>query len=48
MCTSLETSHMRDLGVYGGMILKFITEKWGVMMWTGFKWLRIGTSDVLL
>jgi hypothetical protein len=31
-----------------GMIVKFITKKYGVRVWTGFIWLRIGTSSGFL
>jgi hypothetical protein len=37
-----------NLGVDGGIILKFIPEKNGGKLWSGFIWLRIGTSDGLL
>jgi len=35
-------------GIDGRIILKYILEKQGVRSWTGFVWLRIGTSDRLL
>jgi hypothetical protein len=30
------------------LIFKWILEKYGAKLWTGFIWLRIGTSDGLL
>jgi hypothetical protein len=35
--------HSEDLGV-DGRISDWILEKWGWKLWTGFIWLRIGTS----
>jgi hypothetical protein len=40
-------NHSEDMGV-DGIILKWILEKKRVMVWTGFIWLRIGTSGGLL
>jgi hypothetical protein len=40
--------HMEDVGIGGRIILKLILEKWAGRMWTGFIWLRIGTSCWLL
>jgi hypothetical protein len=36
--------HMADLGEDGRIKLKCIVKTCGVRMWTGFIWLRIGTS----
>jgi hypothetical protein len=35
--------NMRDVRI----ILKWIVKKYGVRVWTGFSWLRIGSSDEL-
>jgi hypothetical protein len=37
-----------DLAVDGRTVLKWILGKYGGMVWTGFMWLRIGTSGRLL
>jgi hypothetical protein len=39
--------HSEDLGVDGKLIVEWIVRKWGEKFWTGFIWLRIGTSDGL-
>jgi hypothetical protein len=36
-----------DVDVGGRVILKRISERWDVVTWTGFIWLRIGTSGGL-
>jgi hypothetical protein len=38
----------KDLDVAGRIILEMILGKWGGKFWTGFIWLRIGTSGRLL
>jgi hypothetical protein len=40
--------HAEDLHVDGKMIFEWILEKQGGKVWTGFIWLRIGTSGGLL
>jgi hypothetical protein len=40
--------HLEDLGVDGNIILQWILGKWCGRVWTGFIWLRIGTSGGLL
>jgi hypothetical protein len=40
--------HSEDLGVDRRIILEWILGKWGRKTWTGFIWLRIGTSGGLL
>jgi hypothetical protein len=39
--------HSEDLGVDGEIISGWILGKSGGKVWTGFIWLRIGTSDGL-
>jgi hypothetical protein len=34
---------LEDLEVDGRIILRWITEKHGMMAWTGFIWLRMGS-----
>jgi hypothetical protein len=40
--------YYEDLEVGGRIILSWIVEKFNEMVWTGFIWLRIRTSDGLL
>jgi hypothetical protein len=40
--------HSEDLGVDTKIILERIVRKYGEETWTGFIWLRIGTSGGLL
>jgi hypothetical protein len=40
--------YLEDLDIDGSIILKRMLEKWGGKVWTGFIWLRIGTSGWLL
>jgi hypothetical protein len=37
--------YLKDRGVDLRIILKLILKEWGMTLWTGFFWLRIGTSD---
>jgi hypothetical protein len=36
-----EGDHWRDLGVDGWVILRWISSRWNVGIWTGFDWARI-------
>ena len=36
--------HLGDLGIDRRIILRWIFRKWGVGVWTGLSWLRIGTG----
>jgi len=39
---------LEDIGVDGRTILEWILEKQDWKVWTGFMWLRTGTSDGIL
>jgi hypothetical protein len=41
-------NHWKDLGIDGGVTLRWILGKQGLGMWIGFIWLRIGTGGELL
>jgi hypothetical protein len=41
----MDRDHYKGLDVGGRIILKFILKKHDRVIWTGFIWLRIGTSD---
>jgi len=43
-----ERDRLKDLGVGGRIILKWILMKWDGQAWTGLIWLRIGTGDGLV
>jgi hypothetical protein len=40
--------HSEDLDIDGKIISEWILGKYGGMVWTGFIWLRIGTSGGIL
>ena len=40
-----ERGHWDDPGVYGRIILRWIFRKWNVGVWSGLRWLRIGTDE---
>ena len=37
--------NLEDLGVDERIIVKCVFKKWGLGVWTGSSWLRIGTGD---
>ena len=37
-------NHLGDPGADGRIILRWIFRKWNVRVWTGSRWLRIGTA----
>jgi len=39
-----DRDHFEGLDVYGRITFKWILEKEGEKLWTGFIWLRIGTT----
>ena len=39
-----ERDHWGDLGVFGWIILGWISRRWDVGIWTGLGWHRIGTD----
>jgi len=39
-----EGAHWGDPGVDGKIIIRWISRKWDVGVWTGLSWLRIGTG----
>jgi len=39
-----EKDHLRDPGIDGRVILKWISGKWDVRVWNGSSWLRISTD----
>jgi hypothetical protein len=43
-----ERDHWEDLDVGEKIILKWASERWDGLVWTGLSWLRRGTSGGLL
>jgi hypothetical protein len=43
-----ERDHVGDPGVDGQIIISRIFMKWGLGLWTGSSWLRIGSGGVHL
>jgi len=43
-----ERDHLRDPGVDGRIIFRWIFRKWDVGIWTALSWFRIGTVGGLL
>jgi len=39
-----ERDYLRELGIDGKKILRWIFRKWDVRVWTGSSWLRIRTG----
>jgi len=42
--TLRERNYLEDPGAYWRIILRWIFRKWDVGVWTGSRWLRIGTG----
>jgi len=43
-CNLRERDHLKDQGVDGRIILRWIFREWYLGVWTGSIWLRIGTG----
>jgi hypothetical protein len=43
-----ERGHLRDIGIEGKIILKFVLKEQGMRMWTELIWIRIEFSGGLL
>jgi hypothetical protein len=43
-----ERDHLEDIGIDGKVILEWILGKWDGKEWSGYIWLRIGTTGRLL
>jgi hypothetical protein len=41
-------NHLKDPGIDGQILLKWLFRKWDGGSWTGLSWLRIGTGGGLL
>jgi len=41
----VKRDHLGYPGVDGRIILRWVFRKWDVGVWTGSRWLRIGTGD---
>jgi len=40
----MERYHLEDPGVEGRILFRRISKMWDVGVWTGLRWLRIGTG----
>jgi hypothetical protein len=43
-----ERNYLKDVRIYGRIILKWTLKNWDGGTWTGLVWLRIGTDGVLV
>jgi hypothetical protein len=42
-----DRDHWEDQGIDGRIILRWISRKWDMVVWTGLGWRRIETCDVV-